>query len=327
MQAMRNHISNLKSELRNEMQSTMQNQNNTFKNEMRNEMQATMSNQTNELKNMMASFFQMNTASSSGTGSLPSNTVANPRGDLKAIPTRSGISYDRPLIPPPLSPLPKVVEREPNITTLQGLIKRSSKSPKSRSEAKSSSLEASRRYVEENKVTFATGTLTDDALSWWNAYTQPIGVDQDNQVTWTELKRLLTNKYCPRTEVRKMEDEFYNMTVKGNDLKPYVRRFQELAVLYPNMVSNTEKLLEAFIGGLPRSIEGNFTASTPQTLEEAINIAQRLIHQDCALSGVKIATKKLETVEAKNLCFQISLYHSIKSRDEISVRLRDYNNP
>ncbi|GJX71887.1 DNA-directed DNA polymerase [Tanacetum coccineum] len=95
------------------MQSTMQNQNNTFKNEMRNEMQVTMSNQTNELKNTMASFFQMNIASSSGTGSLPSNTVANPRGDLKAITTRSGISYDGPPIPPPLSPLPKVVEREP----------------------------------------------------------------------------------------------------------------------------------------------------------------------------------------------------------------------
>ncbi|GKA68276.1 reverse transcriptase domain-containing protein [Tanacetum coccineum] len=110
MQAMRNHISNLKSELRNEMQSIMQNKNNTFKNEMRNEMQATMSNQTNELKNMIASFFQMNTASSSGTVSLPSNTVANPRGDLKAITTRSGISYEGPPIPPLSSSLPKVVE-------------------------------------------------------------------------------------------------------------------------------------------------------------------------------------------------------------------------
>ncbi|GKB58427.1 hypothetical protein Tco_0914613, partial [Tanacetum coccineum] len=98
------------------MQSTMQNQNNTFKNEMRNEMQATMLNQTNELKNMMASFFQMNIASSSGTGSLPSNTVANPRCELKAITTRSGISYDGPPIPPPLSPLPKVVEWEPKET-------------------------------------------------------------------------------------------------------------------------------------------------------------------------------------------------------------------
>ncbi|GKC00182.1 reverse transcriptase domain-containing protein [Tanacetum coccineum] len=133
------------------------------------------------------------------------------------------------------------------------------------------------RCAEENKVTFATGTLTDDALSWWNAYAQPMGVDQANQITWTELKRLLTNKYCPRTEVRKMEDEFYNLTVKGNDLKPYVRRFQELAVICPNMVPNTEKLLEAFIGGLPRSIEGNVTASKPQTLEEAINISQMLM--------------------------------------------------
>ncbi|GKG21961.1 hypothetical protein Tco_0384556 [Tanacetum coccineum] len=46
-------------------------------------------------------------------GSLPSNTVANPRGDLKVITTRSGISYDGPSIPPPL---PKVVERAPEVT-------------------------------------------------------------------------------------------------------------------------------------------------------------------------------------------------------------------
>ncbi|GJS85491.1 reverse transcriptase domain-containing protein [Tanacetum coccineum] len=118
-------------------------------------------------------------------------------------------------------------------------------------------------------VTFATGTLTDDALSWWNSYAQPIGIDQANQITWTELKRILTNKYCPRTKVKKMEDEFYNLAVKGNDLKTYIRRFPELAVLCPNMVPNTEKLMEVFISGLPRSIEGNVTASKPQTLEEA----------------------------------------------------------
>ncbi|GKD25050.1 hypothetical protein Tco_1231264, partial [Tanacetum coccineum] len=56
-------------------------------------------------------------------------------------------------------------------------------------------------YAEENKVTFATSTLTDDSLSWWNAYAQPIGIEQANKITWTELKRLLTNKYCPQTEV------------------------------------------------------------------------------------------------------------------------------
>ncbi|GJW20176.1 putative reverse transcriptase domain-containing protein [Tanacetum coccineum] len=57
--------------------------------------------------------------------------------------------------------------------------------------------------AEENNVAFATGTLTDNALSWWNSYAQPIGIDQANQITWIELKRLLTDKYCPRTEVKK----------------------------------------------------------------------------------------------------------------------------
>nr|GEU59722.1 reverse transcriptase domain-containing protein [Tanacetum cinerariifolium] len=133
--------------------------------------------------------------------------------------------------------------------------------------------------AEENRVTFATCTLTDDALSWWNAYAQPIGIEQANRITWTELKRLLTNKYCPRTEVKKMEDEFYNLVVKGDDLKTYVRRFQELAVLCPNMVPNTEKIMEAFIEGLPQSIEGNVAASKPHTLEEATNISHRLMDQ------------------------------------------------
>ncbi|GKF30933.1 hypothetical protein Tco_0100731, partial [Tanacetum coccineum] len=46
---------------------------------------------------------------------------------------------------------------------------------------------------------------------------QPMGIEQANQITWTELKRLLTNKYCPRTEIKKMEDEFYGLTVNGID--------------------------------------------------------------------------------------------------------------
>ncbi|GJX36452.1 reverse transcriptase domain-containing protein [Tanacetum coccineum] len=50
--------------------------------------------------------------STSGSGSLPSNTIVNPRGDVKAITTRSGVAYDGPTIPPTPSPLPKEVERE-----------------------------------------------------------------------------------------------------------------------------------------------------------------------------------------------------------------------
>ncbi|GKA17351.1 putative reverse transcriptase domain-containing protein [Tanacetum coccineum] len=52
-------------------------------------------------------------------------------------------------------------------------------------------------------------------------------------------QKLLIKKYYPRTKVQKMEDEFYHLTVKGNDLKTYVRRFQELATLCPTMCRKT----------------------------------------------------------------------------------------
>ncbi|GKA53369.1 reverse transcriptase domain-containing protein [Tanacetum coccineum] len=62
---------------------------------------------------MLNNYFQMNKAPS--LGPLPSNTVANLKGDLKAITTRSGVSYDGPLIPPPFFSTPKVVEKEPEV--------------------------------------------------------------------------------------------------------------------------------------------------------------------------------------------------------------------
>ncbi|GKE56062.1 reverse transcriptase domain-containing protein [Tanacetum coccineum] len=78
--------------------------------------------------------------------------------------------------------------------------------------------------TEDYKVKFAIGTLTEEALSWWNYFDRPIGIEEAYKITWVKFKKLLIKKYCPRTEVQKMEDEFYHLTMKGNDLKAYVRR-------------------------------------------------------------------------------------------------------
>nr|GFC03331.1 reverse transcriptase domain-containing protein [Tanacetum cinerariifolium] len=97
----------------------MQNQITNMKAKLKNEFQTTMLQQHNKLENMLSNYFQMNKPSGSGSGSgpLPSNTVNNPKGDLKAITTRSGISYDGPPIPP-ISHTPKVVEKGPEVTKL-----------------------------------------------------------------------------------------------------------------------------------------------------------------------------------------------------------------
>nr|GEW86136.1 reverse transcriptase domain-containing protein [Tanacetum cinerariifolium] len=69
-----------------------------------------------ELKNMFGQFIKMNTASSSGSGTLPSNTVTNPKEDLKGITTRSGTTYKGPTVPTTSSSLPQVVERKTEVT-------------------------------------------------------------------------------------------------------------------------------------------------------------------------------------------------------------------
>nr|GFB66601.1 reverse transcriptase domain-containing protein [Tanacetum cinerariifolium] len=68
-----------------------------------------------ELENMFGQFMKMNTASSSGSGTLSSNTITNQKEDLKGITTRSGNAYQGPTIPTTSSP-PKVVERETKVT-------------------------------------------------------------------------------------------------------------------------------------------------------------------------------------------------------------------
>nr|GEV97064.1 reverse transcriptase domain-containing protein [Tanacetum cinerariifolium] len=81
-------------------------------------MQTNMTSLTNsnlELKSMFGQFMKMNTASSSGLGTLPSNTITNLKEDLKGITTRSGTAYQGPTIPTTSSP-PKVVERETEVT-------------------------------------------------------------------------------------------------------------------------------------------------------------------------------------------------------------------
>ncbi|GJV57183.1 reverse transcriptase domain-containing protein [Tanacetum coccineum] len=75
----------------------------------------TLANSTNDLKNMLGQFMKMNTASTSSSGNLPSNTITNLREDLKGITTRSGVAYKGPTIPT-TSSSPKVVERETEVT-------------------------------------------------------------------------------------------------------------------------------------------------------------------------------------------------------------------
>ncbi|GJU02540.1 reverse transcriptase domain-containing protein [Tanacetum coccineum] len=75
-----------------------------------------MQSQMSNITNLLTKITNSNAASTSGSGSIPSNTVANPIGDVKAITTQSGSSYDGPQVPPSTSSLPKEVENKTEVT-------------------------------------------------------------------------------------------------------------------------------------------------------------------------------------------------------------------
>ncbi|GJR49446.1 putative reverse transcriptase domain-containing protein [Tanacetum coccineum] len=129
------------------------------------------------------------------------------------------------------------------------------------------------------QVKYATCTLQDSALTWWNTHKRTIGVDAAYAMKWAGLMRLMTEVYCPRNEIQKMETELWNLTMKGNDLTAYTQRFQELILLCTRMVPDEEDKVERFIGGLPDNIQGNVIAAEPIKLQDAIRISNNLMDQ------------------------------------------------
>ncbi|GJS08366.1 putative reverse transcriptase domain-containing protein [Tanacetum coccineum] len=95
----------------------------------------------------------------------------------------------------------------------------------------------------ECQVKYATYTLLGGALTWWNFHVRTIGHDAAYEMSWKSLMKMMTEAYCPRNEIQKLENELWNLTVKGTDLASYTQRFQELALLCSRMLpEKTDKV-------------------------------------------------------------------------------------
>ncbi|GJZ46182.1 reverse transcriptase domain-containing protein [Tanacetum coccineum] len=102
-----------------------------------------------------------------------------------------------------------------------------------------------------NQVKFASCTLQGSALTWWNSHVRAVGQDVAYTMPWTALKRMITDKYCPRGEIKKLESEYWNLKVRGTDLMTYNQRFQELALMCDRMFPEESAKVERYVGGLP----------------------------------------------------------------------------
>ncbi|GJZ41649.1 hypothetical protein Tco_0588535 [Tanacetum coccineum] len=66
----------------------------------------------------------------------------------------------------------------------------------------------------ENQVKFSTCTLLACALTWWNSHVMTIVMDAAYAMTWADLRKKMTDKYCPRNEMKKLEAEL--LRTKGS---------------------------------------------------------------------------------------------------------------
>ncbi|GJS25133.1 putative reverse transcriptase domain-containing protein [Tanacetum coccineum] len=101
------------------------------------------------------------------------------------------------------------------------------------------------------QVKYALCTLLNSALTWWNSHKRTIRNEAAYAMSWGELMKLMTEVYCPRNEIQKMETEL--------------------------MVPNEEDRVERFIGGLPDNIQGNVIAVNRARFQDAVRIANQLM--------------------------------------------------
>ncbi|GJW44818.1 putative reverse transcriptase domain-containing protein [Tanacetum coccineum] len=145
----------------------------------------------------------------------------------------------------------------------------------------------------ENQIKFSTCTLLGNALTWWNSHVRIVGNDIAYAMTWTELKKKMTDKYCPRTEIKKLEVELWELKMKGTDVIGYNQRFQELALLYGRMFPEESDKIKKYVGGLPDMINGSVVASKPKTMQEATEMAIEVMDKRiCTFADRQIKNKR-----------------------------------
>ncbi|GJW23945.1 putative reverse transcriptase domain-containing protein [Tanacetum coccineum] len=148
----------------------------------------------------------------------------------------------------------------------------------------------------EGVIKFSTCTLLAGALTWWNSYVRIVGQDVAYAMTWTDLRKKMTDKYCPRNEMKKLKVELWNLKVKGTDVTGYNQRFQELALLCVRMFpeesdkEDTEmasELMDKKINTIAERQTENKQKFDPRTTRTIHSITKGRILGPCALKCYK----------------------------------------
>nr|GFB16589.1 hypothetical protein [Tanacetum cinerariifolium] len=127
------------------------------------------------------------------------------------------------------------------------------------------------------QVKYAAYTLQGVALTWWNSHMKTVTLEVAQALPWKTLKKMMTDKYCPMGEIKKLKTEMWELKTKGTDVIGYSRRFQKLALMCDRTFPKESDRVEKYIGGLAGTIHDSVKATRPKTMQEAIQFATELM--------------------------------------------------
>ncbi|GJU62930.1 reverse transcriptase domain-containing protein [Tanacetum coccineum] len=107
-------------------------------------------------------------------------------------------------------------------------------------------------------------TLMGTAQHGGNSHARTVTNDVAYAMTWSDLKKKMTTKYCPRNEIKKIETELWNLKVQGTDVVAYNQRFQELALLSDRMFPEEADKIERYVGGMPDPLLKRFASNAKE---------------------------------------------------------------
>nr|GFB41498.1 hypothetical protein [Tanacetum cinerariifolium] len=125
-----------------------------------------------------------------------------------------------------------------------------------------------------------------------NSHIMTVGPDVSYAINWTNLRKKMTYKYCPRDKIKKLEVELWNLKVKGTDVVSYNQRIQELTLKCAKMFREESDKIERYIGGLADMIHGSVMASMPKTMQDVIVFTTKLMDKKINTFAERQAEKK-----------------------------------
>nr|GEY67825.1 hypothetical protein [Tanacetum cinerariifolium] len=114
-------------------------------------------------------------------------------------------------------------------------------------------------------------------LTCWNSHIKTNTPEAAYAMPWRTLKKMMTDKYCPRGEIKNLEFEMWNLKVKGTDVVAYSQGFKELALMCDRMFQKEIEKVKRYVGGLPDTIHGSVIATKPKTMQDAIEFSTKLM--------------------------------------------------